>query len=128
MEIVFYIVFISAFVFLFSFLIIPYVRDIFRSGKMGNITDSFTCKCGGYIGHSHLSYPFVKLTISSSFLNIKTSENINKFVPFKKINNLKIKKGFFSEGISFDFNEETLIIWTPYCYKIKDYIEKTKYE
>ena len=128
MKIVIYILFIFSLVFFFAFLIIPYLRDVIRSGRMGKITEGFTCKCGGHIGNSHLTYPFVKITLSASILNVKTSENINYFIPLKQINNLKIKNGIFSAGLAFDFNGEPLVIFTPYCYKLRDFIENNKYK
>jgi len=128
MEIAFYIIFISSLIFFFAFLIIPYVRDVFISGRMGSIMEGFTCKCGGHIGNSHLSYPFVKIKLSANIFNVKTSENINYFIPFKQIDNLRIKNGIFSKGLAFDFNGEKLVIWTPYCYKIRAFIENNKYK
>jgi len=128
MKIVFYALFIASLIFFFAFLIIPYLRDVVRSGRTGKITEGFTCKCGGHIDNSHLTYPFVKITLSASVLNVTTSENINYFIPLKQINNLKIKNGIFSEGLSFDFNGETLVIFTPYCYKLRDFIENNKYK
>jgi hypothetical protein len=122
MEIVIAICFVVFIVILFSALFVPLFMDSLKAGKLIKLNDNFTCKCGGVINDTYLSYPFIKFEVKMKSIKLSYLDNeIN--ISLDEIREVSVKKGIFSYGIIFEFKNNKILLWTSYYRQIYNFLE-----